>query len=220
MSTEIVAKVNKEELSSEHITFTTYGVEFTDNERPTIEEWHKAVLKVQSVHGMLQFYLGDLAVFADSEVTGWGESKYQSLIDASGLEWDTVKTYAVVSRRFPESFREEILKDSDPDHYVSWTHFRMVTSLPDEHAKYFLRLVRDGRWTKSKLAEEITRYKNGGQLPEPEEKEERPVGYVSFKNQMKSFFSGWVPNIVNREYTRKEFLLEVRDTINEELERL
>lgn len=214
MASELVAKVDKEELNSEHITFTPYGVEFTED-RPSIEEWHKAVLKVQNVHGMLQFYLGDLMVFADSEVSGWGQSKYDKLVDATGYAHDSLSVYTRMARRFSASFRESILgKQSNTYPTVSFAHFQIVAPLPDEHAKYFLEMVRDGRWTVSKLREEITRYRNGGELPDSDTVEsETPRGYESFKQRTKDFFRGYLPNIVDTEYDEASWLLEVKEVI-------
>lgn len=222
MSNELEAvAVPSSELSSEHITFTPFGVEFDYDHRPSIEEWHKAFLKVQSVHGMTQFYLGDLAVFAQSEVTGWGESKYDALVDATGYNKQTLAVFAHVARKFTPTFRKNIFIRMNEFNTVSFGHFQLVAPLMEnneEHAKYFLEMVRDGRWTVSKLREEIARYKNGGELPEPVEKREPTGAEISFNNHMKKFFKGWVPNLDdNDEYDEKSWLLEVRDVIDDKL---
>jgi hypothetical protein len=143
---------------TEHIAITPYGVEFDSDHKPTITEWLEVVNKVQKVHGMMQFYLGDLMVFA--EVTsGWGESKYTDLIEATGYDYGYLRKIASISRRFTQDFRKNVLLQSNSNN-ITFSHFEMVQGLPDEHAQYFLEKVAEGRWTVARLREEITRYKN------------------------------------------------------------
>lgn len=227
MSKEIVAKVDKEELSSEHITFTPYGVEFTEDERPTVEELHKAILKVQNVHGMLQFYVGDLMIFAESQVTGWGERTYEKLIDATGYDYNTLGNFKMVARAFPPTFRESIFRDVAKNAEVvtvSWGHFReLVPTMrrSPEHAKYFLEMVRDGRWTISKLREEIIRYKNNGQLPDVVEKQEPTRAEKSFIDFRNKFYRGYSPSLSGNEvYDEKTWLVEMIDVMKIRLEEL
>lgn len=216
MSKEIEVKVTEEVQGSEHIKFSPYGVTFEGS--PTIKEWHQAVLGVQKVHGMLQFYLGDLMVYAESPVTGWGQSKYEDLIANTGYEYATLVEFTTVARRFSITFREEILgKQLGSSLTVSFKHFKMVASLDDVPAKYYLEQARDQKWTVAKLREEVAKFKNHGVLPEPEEKRELSVGERSFATQAKKFFKGYVPNIDDREYTEQEWLLEIRDVIDERL---
>jgi hypothetical protein len=213
MTKEIEVRVAPE-IESKNIQITPYGVEFLN--KPTIEEWHKAVLGVQKVHGMMQFYLGDLMVFAESPVTGWGESKYQDLMDATGYEWNTLHSYATVARRFTKEFRKDVL-NTDVQTSVSFEHFVRVASLDDVPAKHFLEMVRDSKWTISKLRDEVAKYKNGGILPE---KAELPEGYKSFREQIGKFFKGFTPEIEKGQYDEKTWLLEVRETIDERLQEL
>lgn len=71
----------------------------------------------------IQWYLGDLAVYAESPVTGWGESKYIDLIEGTGYDYDTLKQYGVVARRFTPSFRGDFFKQGGTYLHLSWNHF-------------------------------------------------------------------------------------------------
>lgn len=215
MQEENVLAVEKVEspvaLGSAHIKATPYAIEFEGS--PSIEEWYNAVQSVQKVHGMCQFYLGDLVVYAESPVTGWGESKYQELMDATGYEYMTLAQFSRVARRFDKDFREEVLKDLYAHTNVSnlgFQHWQVVASLEDEQAKYFLEMCRDGGWSVAKLREEITLYKNGGKFPEPKEPMELPDGWESIKDAPKTFY-GYVPapKVVGGESTSQ--MLEIHD---------
>jgi hypothetical protein len=148
-------KVTDIQLNSKNISVTPYGVEFVSS--PSIEEWKTAVLAVQKVHGMTQFYLGDLIVYAESPVTGWGETKYADLVDATGYENNTLRRFASVARRFSPKFREEIAKRVDTYPHVSFGHFQLVTSLDDNYAGYFLEKAAENRWGVARLREELAR---------------------------------------------------------------
>lgn len=212
MDTAIEVKATQEVVDSQHIKVGQFGITFDG--APTIREWHETVLAVQKVHGMLQFYLGDLMVYAESPVTGWGQSKYEELIATTQYDYPTLRNYASLARRFSVGFREEIMS---PRGDISFSHFKEVWSLDDVPAKYYLEQSRDQRWTVAKLREEVAKFKNRGVLPEPEEEIERPVGEISFQIQARRFFKGYVPNIVDRDYTEREWLLEVRDVIDDRL---
>jgi hypothetical protein len=168
MNKEIEVVVEEQVLGSDNIKITPFGVEFLN--KPTIKEWHEAVLGVQKVHGMMQFYLGDLMVFAESPVTGWGESKYEDLMEATGYEYNTLMQFTAVSRRFSPEFRKQLYSSTDV-YNLSWKAFQTVSSLDDVPAKHFLEMVRDSKWTIAKLRDEVAKFKNGGILPEKAERQ-------------------------------------------------
>lgn len=202
--------MNELAIKSPNIKATQYGIEFTGN--PSIKEWYQAVQAVQRVNGMCQWYLGDLIVYAESPVTGWGESKYNDLLDATGYDYGTLANFASVARRFGTDFRKNVSLQGEMFSNVSFTHFKAVTSLSDEKAFYFLEMVRDGGWSVAKLREEIARYKNGGTLPKPkeeEELEELPDGFVRAKSS-----DTYVPvpvSVGSAEQYRPTFKVELYD---------
>jgi hypothetical protein len=212
MSKELEAIVKDDlELSTQHIKITPYAVEIEG--KPSTEEWYEAFQKIGRINGLTQFFLGDLVVCAEFE---WGD-KYTELIDLTGYDYQTLRDYATVARRFSPTFREEICRDVTTNQLPSFNAFRTVQSIDDERAKYFLRMVVDGKWSVIKLREEVKRYKNGGTLPEPREKVEQviPDGW----ERVKQFgLGGYVPNmVIEGEVDEMTFLVEVTESEAEDL---
>jgi hypothetical protein len=218
MSKEIEAVIDASEIESKNVEVGEWGLNFKG--QLTTEEWLDVALSIQKFDGKIQWYLGDLAVYAESPTTGWGESKYTQLIEGTGYEYGTLRNFASVARRFNQDFRAAILS---PRGYtslegLSFNHFRLVMSLDDNFATYWLQKAADNAWGVAKLREEIRKWKEGrGEIAE---KEEIPVGYSSFKEQMGRFFKGYLPNLSQEEYDYESWLLEVHDVIGKELERL
>lgn len=218
MSTEIEAVVNASEIESKNIEVGEWGLTFKAEITPA--EWYETALAIQKFDGKLQWYLGDLAVYAESPVTGWGESKYADLVAATGYDYNTMKRFAVVARRFPTLFRETLLEQGARARPItlSWSHFSTVTALDDNFAAYWLQKAADNAWGRDKLREEIRKWRE--ERGEIAEKEEEPIGHTSFKEFEKEFFKGFSPRFTHETYDKKSWLLEVRDVIDDELESL
>lgn len=203
MTKELEIKVEKAvELASQHIKVTPFGLEFEG--KPSTEEWMNAFQKVAQLHGMSQFYLGDLVVEAEYE---WGE-KYTDLIDLTGYDYHYLSQMAQVARRFSPKFREEIFKTGLK--IPPYKAFYKVASLDDERAKYFLMMLSEANWPVSKLEEEVKRYKNGGSLPEPRVKEEKFIA-DGWENIKEYGYGGYVPNIIDGEVEELTFLVEISE---------
>jgi hypothetical protein len=214
MSKEIEAQVKAEIDGGSKFEVGEWGLTF--NEQLTPKDWIEAVWELQKFDGKIQWYLGDLAVYAESAVTGWGESKYADLVAATGYEPNSIKKYAVIARRFPKVFRETLLEERGDTYLpISWSHFSLVSPMEDNFAVYWLQRARDNGWGVAKLREEIARWKI--ERGEFAEKEEEPIGYQSFKEHTKSFFRGFMPDLSQEEYDEKTWLLEVYKTIEERL---
>jgi hypothetical protein len=214
MSKEIEAQVKAEIDGGSKFEVGEWGLTF--NEQLTPGDWIEAVWQLQKFDGKIQWYLGDLAVYAESEVTGWGESKYADLIAATGYEWGTIHNLAGVARRFPNVWRETFMQNTElqsaASDVLSVSHFRVVAPLEDNFAVYWLQQAANNGWGVARLREEIRKWKEG--RGEVKEKEEQPVGYTSFKEVTTKFFKGYLPNISQDEYDEKTWLLEVHDVIS------
>jgi hypothetical protein len=221
MSKEIEAvKIRVEDIEHEgKIEVNEWGLEV--KEQLTTKDWLDAVLSLQKFDGKVQWYLGDLVVYAQSDLVGWdtepqdgGDSGYKKLVKATGYDYGTLRVYASVARRFSSLFRETLLSQ-DNTNTLGFHHFRMVAPLEDNFAVYWLQKASENGWGKDKLGEEIRKWKE--ERGEIAEKEEAPIGYTSFKRFTKEFFDGWVPNLSKEEYDEKSWLLEVHDTIEQRL---
>lgn len=215
MSKEIKV-IDASEIEGKNVEVGEWGLEFKGQLTP--QEWYETALAIQKFDGKLQWYLGDLAVYAESPVTGWGESKYADLIAATGYSEETLKKYATVSRRFTVEQRTMFLKQVELTPRVSFSHFQEVKGLDDNFAFYWLQKANDNGWGTAKLREEIRKWKE--ERGEITEKAESPIGYKSFKEHMANFFKGYLPNLSQEEYDEKSWLLEVHDVIEERLHEL
>ncbi len=212
MSKEIEAVIDANEIETKNVEVGEWGLTFKG--QLTTDEWLDVALNIQKFDGKIQWYLGDLAVYAESPTTGWGESKYAKLLEGTGYEYQTLRHYASISRRFDRDFRERVHMNAQ-NNTVSFGHFQIVAPLDDNFAAYWLEKAGNNGWGVAKLREEIRKWKESrGEIAE---REEKPIGFVSFGNQMKEFFKGFVPQLTHEEYDEQTWLLEVHDTIEERL---
>ncbi len=158
MAEKALQVIEKTEIETKNIEVGEWGLDFKG--QLTTEEWLDAVIKLQKFDGKIQWYLGDLAVYAESPTTGWGESKYSDLIDATGYAYDSLRRYASVARRFTAKFRDEFFKRGDTYPQISFNHFQLVAPLDDNFAFYWLEKAAKNGWGVSKLREEIRKWKD------------------------------------------------------------
>lgn len=173
---------------SDNIEVGEWGLTFTEQLSPN--EWYDAVLQIQKFDGKIQWYLGDLAVYAESPVTGWGESKYNELIDGTGYDYQTLRIFASVARRFDNDKRKKILESVATSQHVSFSHFREVAPLDDNFAFYWLQKAAESAWGVAKLRDEIRKWKETKELPK-EEKGEMEI-IPSFKQRAKSAYDNMI----------------------------
>lgn len=156
MNNQIVA-------NTKSIQFTEYGLEI--EESTTADEWLDAVKKLTKADRMIQFYIGDLAVFAEWK---WGD-KYTQLMELTGYSNDVLRHFASIARRFSPHLREVIcVVNNTNKKEVSFQAFWEVASLSDEKAIHLLRGFADGGIKNiADLRDAVRRERNGGFLPEP-----------------------------------------------------
>lgn len=225
-SKDIEPKIRVEDIEHEgRIEMGEWGL--TIKQELTFKDWLDAVIGLQKFDGKIQWYLGDLAVFAEADIRGWdtkdkkdkdSKSKYEKLVESTGYEVQTMRTFASVARRFPEQFRINVLSQ-DNTSTLSWSHFKAVAPLDDNFAVYFLIKASEQGWGKDKLRDEIRKWKiERGEIDEPREE---PVSFRTFKEQDKKAWKDYTPMARdNFEYDETSYWLEIRDYANEQLHRL
>ncbi len=223
MSKEIEAKVRVEDIEHDgKIELGEWGLEI--KETLTKKDWLDAVLSLQKFNGKVQWYLGDLVAWATGDFIGWDKKNddgddsrttYEKLVDATGYDYQTLRQYASVARRFPNVWREEFLKNVDARLHLSFSHFRVVAPLEDNFAVYWLKKAADNGWGAKKLAEVLRK-----EYGEDVVKEEKPIGYITFKEQQDNFFKGYFPNLSQEKYDEKTWLLEIHDVTRDRLSKL
>jgi hypothetical protein len=70
------------------------------------------------------WWIGDLATYADQ----WGD-EYVQLLDGLGIEYETLRKFAMVAKQVPIGIRI-------PE--VSWSHHRLVSALPSKDQRRWL----------------------------------------------------------------------------------
>jgi hypothetical protein len=153
-------------IGTKSIEVTEYGIEFPG--RPTLAEWKQAMLGLQKAQTRLQFYLGDMFIYAESAVTGWGQVTYDDLVAHSGYDRQTIQNFVWVARRFPSEFRKAIAAQSSARaEDCAFSHYAKVAALDDDQeAMRLLKMVGKAGWSCARLTEEVRKIKYGGKEPE------------------------------------------------------
>jgi hypothetical protein len=103
-----------------------------------IEDWKALGEKIALYADATAWWLGDWLAFGQMK---YGR-RYKEGIDVTGLEYQTLRNYAVVARRFDLSRRRDNL---------SFQHHAEVCALPDDDQDFWLDLAAERRWSKSEL---------------------------------------------------------------------
>lgn len=149
-------------IESPSILVTEYGIEFPGN--PTLPEWKQAMLGLQKAQTRLQFYLGDMFIYAEYT---WGGSIYADLVEHSGYDIQTIRNYVWVARRFPSEFRKAVIAQSSAHADIcAFSHYVKVAALDDDQeAMRLLKMTSKAGWSCERLHDEVKKIKYGGKEP-------------------------------------------------------
>ena len=106
------------------------------------QSWKAIGAKVATHADAASWWLGDWLVFGESH---YG-SRYAEAIASSGLEYKTLRNYAVVARRFSLSRRRAAL---------SFAHHAELCALSDEQQEVWLDRAKSSGWSRAQLRREI-----------------------------------------------------------------
>ncbi|WP_236241559.1 LmbU family transcriptional regulator [Streptomyces sp. CC228A] len=108
----------------------------------SFESWEKAGRNLARVASSSAWCLGDWIVYGQSRYEG----RYRDAVESVGLDYQTVRNYAWVARRVPQSARRKEL---------SFQHHAEVASLsPQEQESWLDRAVKE-RWSRNQLRGEL-----------------------------------------------------------------
>jgi hypothetical protein len=139
------------QINNPNVEVSPYGIKFLAS--VSEEEWLKIFDAVQAVQGVIQFYLGDLAVYAESPVTGWGHSKYDELVAKTGYDQESIEQMAMVSRRFPVEFRKT---GGTGTTHLPWSFYKALAVVSsDSDVQNLINQCIEGKWTRVRLREEV-----------------------------------------------------------------
>ena len=122
------------------IASTTTGARF--DARLPFETWREIGTKLGTYANASAWWLGDWLLFGR---TKYGR-RYKDAIAATGLDYQTLRNYAVVARRFHASRRR-----AD----VSFQHHAEVCAMTDAEQDRWLELAAAGGWSRNELRRRI-----------------------------------------------------------------
>ena len=114
-----------------HVTAVKVGLKF--NKALPYASWSALGEKLAARNNSGCWWLGDWVVFGERNY-----HRYKDAMDATGLDYQTLRNYAAVARRFPLSRRRDTL---------SFQHHGAVAGLGDEAQDRWLDLAAANRWS-------------------------------------------------------------------------
>lgn len=114
----------------------------------SFEDWERAGCQISSLVNSSTWWLGDWLVYGKEHYT----DRYQRGIRSAGLQYQTLRNYAWVSRRFEFNRRRPAL---------SFQHHAEVASLPVDEQELWLDRAEQNKWTTKQLRNAISLAREG-----------------------------------------------------------
>jgi hypothetical protein len=130
------------------VMLTRVGLRLPD--RLTFENWERAGRQLAGIVDSSAWCLGDWLVFGKQNYT----DRYQRALRTAGLNYQTLRNYAWVARRFPLERRRAAL---------SFQHHAEVASLPIEDQETWLGRAEEGAWSTKQLRVQMRDQRGDGQ---------------------------------------------------------
>ncbi len=165
------------------------GVEFP--RALSFEKWLEIGKMLSVVRTSSAWYLGDWLIYGETAYNG----RYRDAIEHTSLDYQTLRNYAWVARRFPLSRRREAL---------TFGHHAEVAALPEPEQDFWLRKAESLTWSTSRLRREIR-----GSLAERAESKEERVGSEAPGQAARSSGESASANGATSELQRLDLLLHI-----------
>lgn len=117
----------------------------------TYEDWEQAGRQLSGIVDSSSWWLGDWLVYGKDHYT----DRYQRGIRTAGLQYQTLRNYAWVARRFPTGRRRAAL---------TFQHHAEIASLPVDEQEIWLDRAEQNTWTTKQLRTAL-RIARGGDQP-------------------------------------------------------
>ncbi len=127
-------------LPGEQVLMSGVGLRISND--LSFEEWEKAGRQLSGIVDSSSWWLGDWLVYGKKNFS----DRYVRAIRAAGLQYQTLRNYAWVSRRFDLTRRRSRL---------SFQHHAEVASLPTEEQDWWLDRAEQATWTTKQLRTQI-----------------------------------------------------------------
>lgn len=114
------------------------------NLRPALafDEWSELGLRITRVSSAAAWWIADWIVYGRYQ---YGR-RYKTAIAATGLDYQTLRNYAAVARRFPPERRRSTL---------SFHHHAELIPLPDDLQEAWLDRAEEQSWSRNQLRREL-----------------------------------------------------------------
>lgn len=144
------------------------GVEFPH--ALSFEKWLQIGKMLSIVRTSSAWYLGDWLIYGETAYSG----RYRDAIKQTALDYQTLRNYAWVARRFPLSRRRETL---------AFGHHAEVASLPEPEQDFWLRKAESLSWSTSRLRREVRTSLRERAVAEKERQGSQPGGQTTESNR-------------------------------------
>jgi hypothetical protein len=171
---------------SNQVLATRLGLRFAG--RLNYEAWEHAGEHISQIVSSSAWCLGDWIVVGQSQFT----DRYKQVMEAVGLDYQTVRNYAWVARRFELSRRRDTL---------SFQHHAEVASMPPAKQDYWLDRAEEGGWSRNRLRQEIKNARGAAKadragqeslLPRILVNQERIARWRATAEQMEMSLESWI----------------------------
>jgi hypothetical protein len=125
---------------ADHILMPRMGLHLP--QRLAFDKWVTIGQQLSAVRTSSAWCLGDWLVFGEAAFTG----RYRDAIELTSLDYQTLRNYAWVARRFPMSRRRDKL---------SFGHHAEVAGLSEPEQDFWLRKAEDLSWSRNHLRREV-----------------------------------------------------------------
>ncbi|WP_433495454.1 LmbU family transcriptional regulator [Micromonospora sp. CA-248089] len=122
------------------VTLSKAGIVFPHNLAQHV--WEEIGLQLHEASNSSAWWLADWLIFGEATFSG----RYREAIKRTGLDYQTLRNYAWVARKFPHERRVESL---------SIAHHAEVARLSEPEQDYWLRKAGREQWSRNRLRREV-----------------------------------------------------------------
>jgi hypothetical protein len=123
----------------------------------SFDKWVGVGKQLSVIASSSAWCLGDWLVYGEAAFNG----RYRDAVELTSLDYQTLRNYAWVARRFPMSRRRDVL---------SFAHHTEAAALPEPEQDFWLRKAEEHEWSVKRLRRELKaslRQRSNGNDQEP-----------------------------------------------------
>jgi hypothetical protein len=117
----------------------------------SLDRWISAGRRIAEVASSSSWCLGDWVNYGETRYA----DRYRDVVEAVGLDYQTIRNYAWVARKIEIRRRRPAL---------SFQHHAEVASMPSDRQDYWLAKAQAGSWSRNRLRLEIRQARTGEQM--------------------------------------------------------